>query len=258
MNAIRRTGPLQTRFSARLGYDGFARLVVREKDRPLGGLVFVARTRRERVQAGGQAAPRRLEAFLAHALAARGELDAPLGRQRKLGFIVANAAGKPIYSSRRGGGSSSSRPIPGSSRAPTCAGSRLCLPALVRLCRDLAKIFAGDPVRSSASAAPSQRLGRLHLPRALARGRRSRIGPRRHCRRLRRALPIKLMRSLARQPLSRRQAEVCLPMATGSSYESIARQLGISRHTAISHSRWIYDKLDVHNRAELINRLLSS
>ena len=46
-------------------------------------------------------------------------------------------------------------------------------------------------------------------------------------------------------------------MAIGSSYDGIARQLGISRHTAISHGRWIYDKLDVHNRAELINKLLS-
>ena len=34
------------------------------------------------------------------------------------------------------------------------------------------------------------------------------------------------------------------------------KRLGISRHTAIAHGRWIYHKLDVHNRAELVNRLL--
>jgi DNA-binding CsgD family transcriptional regulator len=45
-------------------------------------------------------------------------------------------------------------------------------------------------------------------------------------------------------------------MAMGCSYDQIAQKLGISKHTAIAHSRWIYNKLDVHNRAELINKLL--
>ncbi len=32
----------------------------------------------------------------------------------------------------------------------------------------------------------------------------------------------------------------------------------ISKHTAIAHGRWIYNKLDVHNRAELVSKLLSN
>jgi DNA-binding CsgD family transcriptional regulator len=46
-------------------------------------------------------------------------------------------------------------------------------------------------------------------------------------------------------------------MASGASNESIAQRLGISRHTAKEHGRWIYNKLDVHNRAELVAKLLS-
>jgi DNA-binding CsgD family transcriptional regulator len=38
----------------------------------------------------------------------------------------------------------------------------------------------------------------------------------------------------------------------------IAERLGITRHTANEHGRSIYNKLDVHNRAELVNRLLSA
>jgi DNA-binding CsgD family transcriptional regulator len=46
-------------------------------------------------------------------------------------------------------------------------------------------------------------------------------------------------------------------MATGCSHEKIAERLGISRHTAKEHGRWIYNKLDVHNRAELASKILS-
>ena len=47
-------------------------------------------------------------------------------------------------------------------------------------------------------------------------------------------------------------------MASGASNEKIAEQLGISKHTAIAHGRWIYEKLGVHNRAELVSKLLSN
>ena len=45
-------------------------------------------------------------------------------------------------------------------------------------------------------------------------------------------------------------------MATGYTLEKIAERLGISRHTANEHGRWIYNKLDVHNRTELVNKVL--
>ena len=66
-----------------------------------------------------------------------------------------------------------------------------------------------------------------------------------------------IMRGIESLPLTRRQSQVCRMSANGASYAEIAKQLGISKHTAIAHARWIYDKLDVHNRSELINRLVS-
>ena len=71
-------------------------------------------------------------------------------------------------------------------------------------------------------------------------------------------LPIRLMRNVQKLPLSRRQAEVCVLMATGASNEKVAERLGISKHTANEHGRWIYNKLDVHNRAELVSKILST
>ena len=32
---------------------------------------------------------------------------------------------------------------------------------------------------------------------------------------------------------------------------------GISKHTANEHARWIYNKLDVHSRSELVSKMLS-
>ena len=70
-------------------------------------------------------------------------------------------------------------------------------------------------------------------------------------------LLVGIMRGIKSLPLTQRQSQVCRLLANGSSYAEIAKQLGISKHTAIAHARWIYDKLDVHNRSELINRLVS-
>ena len=70
-------------------------------------------------------------------------------------------------------------------------------------------------------------------------------------------LPIRLIRNAERLPLSRRQAEICVLMAAGFSHEKIAERLGISHHTVNEHGRWIYNKLDVHNRVELVNKVLS-
>src|SRR5437868_889048 len=45
--------------------------------------------------------------------------------------------------------------------------------------------------------------------------------------------------------------------AEGFSRETIAERLGISRHTVIEHRKWMHNRLDVHNRAELTNKLLA-
>jgi DNA-binding CsgD family transcriptional regulator len=69
-------------------------------------------------------------------------------------------------------------------------------------------------------------------------------------------LPMKVMGQMERFPLSRRQMQICLLLALGYSDADIARHMTMTINTAITHNRRIYDKLKVHNRGELINRLL--
>ena len=79
----------------------------------------------------------------------------------------------------------------------------------------------------------------------------------RHHRQPSRAVALQLMRlwESCRSAVDRR--EVCILVANGTSVDNIASQLGISEHTAVAHGRWIYNRLDVHNRTELANKLLS-
>ncbi len=69
---------------------------------------------------------------------------------------------------------------------------------------------------------------------------------------------LRLMRRINQLRMTPRQRQVCLLMARGESYAEIADQMGITENTAISHSRAIYDHLDVHNRQELASCLLNS
>ena len=57
--------------------------------------------------------------------------------------------------------------------------------------------------------------------------------------------------------MSARECQACLLMLSGHSHATIAEKLGVIWHTAISHRRTIYAKLDVRNRAELVAPLLS-
>ena len=69
-------------------------------------------------------------------------------------------------------------------------------------------------------------------------------------------LPLRLFRRIRNLPLTGREVQVGMMMSQGASYSEISSALGISEHTAISHSRKIYQKADVHNRTELISKLL--
>jgi DNA-binding NarL/FixJ family response regulator len=53
-------------------------------------------------------------------------------------------------------------------------------------------------------------------------------------------------------PLSAREAEVLGLIAKGFSFAEIARLLGVSPHTVISHVKKIYQKLAVHSRGEAV------
>ena len=71
-------------------------------------------------------------------------------------------------------------------------------------------------------------------------------------------LLLRLTRGAQALSLTPRQTQVAVLLASGLSYRSIAGQLGIKRNTAISHSRWIYERLGVNNSRDLRERLLES
>ena len=131
-------------------------------------------------------------------------------------------------------------------------------PALVRLCRNLHRIFADDGSASAPIYDHSNVWGRFTFRAewldqgALGSGLIAITITHKV------PLPIRLTRSVKKLPLSRRQAEVCVLLATGASNETVAERLGISKLTANEHARWIYNKLDVHSRAELVSKLLSN
>jgi DNA-binding CsgD family transcriptional regulator len=240
-----------------LGYDDFIRLVVRDAGpalgavslhRSLGDPPFTLEDKRRLTG---------LESFLAHALTDSGASGAALVESGTPGLIIADPAGKPIYSSAEGRRLLLLATHPHTKPSAAMRRTAALPPALVRLCRNLGRVFSGD---SSASAPVHHHRNvwggfsfRAHWLEAAGPGARLIGITISH----REPLPVKLMRNLKPLPLSRRQSEVCLLMAMGSSYDQIAQRLGISKHTAIAHGRWIYDKLDVHNRAELVSRLLS-
>ncbi len=69
-------------------------------------------------------------------------------------------------------------------------------------------------------------------------------------------LPLKVSSQVEHFPLSERQKQICLLLAAGHVDSKIADEMNISINTVVTHCRRIYDKLHVHGRAELMNRLL--
>ena len=69
-------------------------------------------------------------------------------------------------------------------------------------------------------------------------------------------LPLKLLGQLENLGLSDKQKHVILMLADGASYGDIATQMNISTNTANYHVRQIYDRMRVHNRNDLLSKVL--
>ena len=57
--------------------------------------------------------------------------------------------------------------------------------------------------------------------------------------------------------LTQREREALLLIVQGLSYQQVANEMGITRHTATSHIRSIYRKLEVRSRSEAVYEALS-
>ena len=238
--------------------DSFMRLIVREggRGRPLGVVTMHRAPGEGRWTTEEKRKLGNLESFFAHVMTIRGRGEAPLADSDRNGLIVADRSGKVVSFSAQGGQllflAMHERVAPGAA-----IGRSIVLPLpVVKLCRDLSRIFADDPMASAPTYHHRNAWGGFQF-RAywLDRGEPDSglIGITvSH----REPLTVRLVRRVGELPLNGREAEVCRYMASGLSNEAIGDRLGISKHTAIAHGRWIYNKLGVHNRAELVGKLL--
>jgi len=240
-----------------LNYRHFIRMVLREGGRALGRIHLYRNDNRE----FSPQEKRRLAAiapFVAHALAAAGDLDAPLVESPDSGVIIAEPSGRIVNVSAQARRllwmASSSEPVTAHPHAelrdPT-------LPEGVRrLCRQLEGVFKeqefpAPPVwqRRNAWGGFTFRVYWLNsgLPEPA-----SLVGI---TVRREEPLPLKLLRRMEQLPLSGRQMQVCLLLAAGHSLAAIGKRLDVSKHTADYHCREVYARFDVHTRSELIARL---
>ena len=200
----------------------------------------------------------RLEPFFAYALTASGEHDERLTDSGRAGVIIASPAGKPVHLSTEGHRLLFLATHP--RVAPGVAVSRVpVLPApLIRICENLGRASSSDEEASAPVYHHRNVWGVFRFRAEWLDSNDPAAGLIAITVTHQEPLPIILTRNVGRLPLTRRQAEVCVLMATGYSHDEIAERLGISRHTANEHGRWIYNKLDVHNRTELVSKLLSN
>jgi DNA-binding CsgD family transcriptional regulator len=198
----------------------------------------------------------RLEPFFSYALTVRTENDEQLTDSGRSGVIIANPAGEPVHLSTEGHRLLFLATNP--KVAPGVAVSRVpVLPEpLVRICRNLNRASSGDADAAAPVYHHRNVWGGFRFRAEWLDGNDPKSGLIAITVTHAEPLPLRLVRSAELLPLTARQAEVCVLMANGLSLEKIAERLGISRHTANEHGRWIYNKLDVHSRAELVNKLL--
>lgn len=240
-----------------VGYDSnFLRLYFREKGYVLGGLTVWRSPSTVDWTAEDKRRLASLESFFIHALTASKAAEAPLVDGGENGLIIANTDGKPVYFSAEGRRLLFLAASPRSISDSVVTRSAALPPQVAHLCMNLSRIFSDD-----AASAPiyrhsniwggftfrAQWLDHDEPASGLIAITVSHKVP----------LPIRVMRSVRKLSLSRRQAEVCVLMATGASTDTVAERLGISKHTANQHGRWIYNKLDVHSRTELVSKLLT-
>jgi DNA-binding CsgD family transcriptional regulator len=229
--------------------------------RPLGGLSVWRDLADAPFTAQDKRCLQDLEPFIAHALGACKKAratQAPLvDEDEHVGLIIVDRAGKIQHISAEG------RKLLFLATNPqntprTVVHESVQLPAqIIELCRNLAAVFEG---KEGVGATPACRIhnpwgGFVFRAYWLDHGNPldSLIGIT-----IKHQIPmiIKALEQTARFSLSRRQMQICLMLVRGYSDADIARNTSMATNTVITHNRRIYDKLNVHNRAELVNKLL--
>lgn len=237
-------------------YD-FIRVAVREERVVLGEVVLHRARGEAAFSAQDEARLAALAPFIAHALTASGDLQCPLADSDDSGLIIVDLNGKPRHLSPRARQLLYLATHPTIS-AHTIRGGDLALPAgVIQLCKTLTGVFAGDEYAPAPKWIHRNAWGGFCFraywlndgdPEVA-----SLIGITVNHQE---PLPLKFVRGMEKLPLSPRQMQLCLLMLGGHTYRAIAKRIDISERTAINHAQEVYAKLNVHNRSELVNKLM--
>lgn len=239
-----------------IGCHDVIRLIVRNHGRPLGILSLHRPAGKVPFGAEDRRRLASLETFIAHAIVEHPKIDWRLVDSGKSSLVIADTEGRLIQSTAEGRKLLNLASYPWVNKNAPLRFAVSLPPALVRICRNLAGIFRRDAASSPPVYHHRNELGRFTFraywleandPDGLIGITISHEEP----------LPVAIMRRVNDLHLSRRQTQVCFLLANDWGHERIARELGISKHTVIAHSRWIYNKLDVHSRAQLMSKFLN-
>ncbi|QEA38848.1 helix-turn-helix transcriptional regulator [Pistricoccus aurantiacus] len=240
-------------------------VVVREAGVALGGF-GLHRTERDPEFSFEQARPlERLMPFVAHALTAAPRSEASLMDTEREGLIVVDLEGRICHLSKEARRLLIMATRPVISWRTHSAELRLPFP-VIRLCRRLYRVFSrGTLERTPPVYHHRNELGGfvfraywlnndgLHQPSPEPA---SLIGV--HLR-FQEPLTVRILRRLGAMPaLSRRQMQICLLLAMDVSNEQIAARMNMSKHTVVTHTRRIYDKLDVGSRSQLLAKITAT
>lgn len=133
---------------------------------------------------------------------------------------------------------------------------RVLPPQLQRLCQDLRNTFRGaaaDPPVLHTENPWGRFVFRAQWLENASGSDNALIGITVHHQHLR---PLALLSRLRPMPLSDKQRQVVLYLASGQSHADIAGRMNVSVNTANYHVKQVYEKLDIHNRSELLPKLL--
>jgi DNA-binding CsgD family transcriptional regulator len=199
-----------------------------------------------------------LQPFIAYALSTPEAFNLPLLDSGHPEFVVADGKGRIVYLSGKARRLLTLAAHTDIGSGATALEPPVLPPEVVRICENFAGVRNGENTAEAPAYHHRTIWGGFTF-------RASRLDPTEASSSLvgvtiahREPLPMRLAWQVSRLPLTPRQSEVCFLMAVGLSYPEIAERLGISPHTAVAHRRWVYEKLEVSNRTELVNKLLAS
>jgi DNA-binding CsgD family transcriptional regulator len=241
------------------GLDNLLQLQIAEHDRGVGLLQVSRRDGETDFTVLDKKILEWIAPFVAHALAPA-RIDERFTESGDRGLIIATASGAIQHLSPEAERLLTLAQLPDllSPGVPLpCVGAAMP-PQVLQLCQDLVRIFenktpSAAPVRQIRNAWGAFTFRAYWLDGAAA----GTHGPPLIGVTVERLEPLalKLWRRAEELPLSGREIEVCLPLALGHSRGEIAERLGVSEHTAITHCRNLFEKLGVHSRGELVEKL---